>query len=336
MPVAALKSRILRAADGLGLNRVARHLLRNRLLALCYHAVVPDGTPDDPRTTIAVTQSQFRSQLQELRRNWTPVTEQDILNACAHEGPALPPNPVLVTFDDGFRNNLEYAAPLLEEHDVPAIFFISTGLVGSQRMLWTQEVTERLLAWPEHVPFPEPGVEALSTLPGSRAGRFAAAREIVRRCKGLPDTARRDYLARIRANEMNTREPWQETLYQFMSREEVRTLHERGFAIGAHTVDHPILTSLSQEALRGQLAESKAEVEQITGAPCLSLAYPNGGEDDYSHEVIRMAKTLGFRLGFTLRGRRNPRTIAPMEIDRVCVTRDMSFEAFKACAAGWR
>ena len=65
---------------------------------------------------------------------------------------------MLVTFDDGYRNNLTLAAPVLKSHDIPCIFHVATGYIDTPRMLWTTEVVLRLLRWPNAVvPTPDGG-----------------------------------------------------------------------------------------------------------------------------------------------------------------------------------
>ena len=70
----------------------------------------------------------FATVLRGLKRAGTPVSMNDILNH-RELGSPLPPRPFAVTFDDGFRNNLSVAAPVLVDEHVPATFYISTDFV---------------------------------------------------------------------------------------------------------------------------------------------------------------------------------------------------------------
>ena len=114
-----------------------------------------------------------------------------------------------------------------------------------------------------------------------------------------------------------------------MSWDEVRAIREYGFDLGAHTISHPILSSLTQEKLRDELRLSKEKIESETGNECFSLAYPNGGKADFNETVIKEASQAGFRIAFNLYEKRNLPLLDVMSIDRFCVTRDLSMLEFE-------
>lgn len=313
------------------MNAIARSAMRRRLLVLCYHAVISDDVPKDQRANIAVTQSQFELQLCELVRHWTPIAITGLSSAIYEKRP-LPSNAVLVTFDDGFRNNIEHAAPILQKYRIPAIFFLTTGLIGTKHLLWTQELVERIVAWPDGS-FPR--YAPLQTeLPCEPSKRLSFAAGVVAHCKRLPNSERTDFMEKLRKHELRIDAKWKQELYDFMSWDDVRELRDRGFEIGSHTVNHPILSSLASDELERQLKESKQKIECEIGRECTCFAYPNGGNLDVSDEVINMAIDTGFRLGFKLCGSLNPSNLKPLEIDRMCVTQDMSLRRFQLHASG--
>ena len=328
-----LKQAALRGTRLCGVNALCRCLARRRLTVLCYHSVVSDDVPYHPtRTRVAVTATQFREQLQIARRCFQPVSAEQVLR-CLDGQDSLPPRPLLVTFDDGFRNNLTYAALELERQGMPALFHVTTGYIGTSRLLWPYEVEERILQWTQpRLPMPgDRSSIALPTEPGSRA---AAAERVQQLCKTLQDDARQAYLDVLRAGgeyrvNGNLRE-----LHEFLTWDEVRELDRRGFAIGSHTVEHPILTRLPRERLQQELRDSKATIERQLGRACHSIAYPNGGPDDVSAEVFDAAAEAGFRFGFTVTGGRNPALMQPLAIDRICIVREMTIDAFHARLSG--
>ena len=304
-----IKRSVLTVAKFCGLFAVMRRLVRKRLLVLCYHSVISDDSPQDPRTNIAVTTRQFESQLQILHSCWRLVSLAE-LDAALHGTVELPNYSVMVTFDDGFRNNVTLAAPLLRQYGISATVFLTTGFIGTTNMLWTQEVTER-----------------------QRHLRIDVAHHrSPSRLKRLPNAERLAYLDELRVNSnLAMDSQWQRELYSFMDWNEARQLRSFGIDIGAHSVSHPILSSLSPDGLRQELSDCKAKIEHETGTPCFAIAYPNGGEADFNEAVMEECRKLGFRIGFNLLGRRNPllRDINPLSINRVCVTRDISLIEFE-------
>jgi peptidoglycan/xylan/chitin deacetylase (PgdA/CDA1 family) len=75
----------------------------------------------------------------------------------------------------------------------------------------------------------------------------------------------------------------------------VQSLHKAGMEIGGHTVHHPILASIPADEARREIAEGKAALEAMTGAPLRLFAYPNGKpHEDYLAEHVAMAREFGF------------------------------------------
>ncbi|MGL4942507.1 MAG: polysaccharide deacetylase family protein [Thermoguttaceae bacterium] len=297
------KNVVLALAKGVGVFAVLRSRTRGRLRVLCYHSVVADQTPIDPRANIAVTVSQFEQQLAFLKREWLPITLADLLAVLRGESP-LPERAVLVTFDDGFKNNFTLAAPLLKKYAVPATIFLTTGLIGTDGMLWTQEVVERH----RHL------TANFNTKPTATLKR-------------LPNAERLAYLEQLRSESRLVIDThWQRELYALMNWDDVRVLSQFGIDVGSHSVSHPILASLTPEDLEREVVESRATIERETGTSCLAIAYPNGGESDFNAAVIEACLRCGYQAGFNLSGRRNPQpaSMSPMSIDRICITRDLS------------
>ena len=306
-----IKRSVLTVAKTIGLFAALRRAVRRRLLVLCYHSVISDDAPQDPRTNIAVTTRQLEAQLQILRSRWNPISLAE-LDAALQGAVELPDFSVFVTFDDGFRNNITHAAPLLKKYGVPATVFLTTGLIGTDAMLWGQEITER----------------QLNLQPGRRLLPSKSTAEL----KQLPNVERLQYIDELRANsELVINSDWQWELYSFMDWDEVRQLASFGIDIGAHTVSHPILSSLPPDELRQELSACKTKIEQESGKSCYAIAYPNGGAADFNATVMAECQKQGFRISFSLSGRRNPplRDMNPMSVDRVCVTRDVSLIEFE-------
>ncbi|MGL6194523.1 MAG: polysaccharide deacetylase family protein [Thermoguttaceae bacterium] len=274
--------------------------LAKRLVVLCYHSIVSENSPLNQRTNIAVTTTIFEQQLALLKKEWFPISLADLKEALLN-GKTLPNHSVLITFDDGFRNNLTLAAPLLKKYEIPAVVFLTTGLIGTDQLLWTQEVAERQRRSHAQI------------IPTSELKR-------------LPNSERLAYLENLRQNStLEISEDWQRELYTFLNWDEVRQIRNFGVDIGAHTVSHPILTSLSQEELHQELIKSKQKIESEIDAECFTIAYPNGGQDDINDTVLNECKNCGFQLGFNLYNCRNlPQSeINPLSINRICVTRDL-------------
>ena len=137
-----------------GINR-ARKLLRqilplyrvfHRCIILLYHRVA--DVTSDPQL-LCVSKTHFAEHLEYLRRHYHPMSLQDLKTAIS--AGKIPRYGVVVTFDDGYADNLWNAKPILERYDVPATVFVTTGYVGQNREFWWDDL-ERLLLLPEKLP----------------------------------------------------------------------------------------------------------------------------------------------------------------------------------------
>ena len=329
----ALKYLIFQAAGIFGINATFRWYLRNRLLVLCYHGVVSRSPPEDGFLyRNAVSTQEFEKQLKTLVHLFHPISVNDLIKH-AKDSTSPPGRSVLITFDDGFRNNSENAAPILKRLGIPAAFFVTTGYIGSDRILWTQEVVEIILGWSsEEIPLP--GIESTVKVPGDKTGRIALSETIRKRCKTLSDEERSKYVNELRNCVPDLNLAPRKELYTFMTWDDVRSLGKQGFEIGSHTVEHPILTKLSADRLKQELISSKRKIEEEVGLPCRVITYPNGGHSDYSQEVITQTEDAGYDLAFTLTEETNPGTLNRYAISRVNVVSGVPHAVFHTRISG--
>lgn len=336
MHIRSLSKRLLSTvARWKSLNAVLRRRFRRHLVVLCYHGIVAGNNSVDPgRRVGAVTTDEFREHLATIVRYYTPVSAVDVMEA-VHGSGTLPDYAILLTFDDGLRNNFVNAAPILEQFGLPALFCVTTSMVDTGCLLWTHELYERILSW-NHAVLPMPDNLTETRVPGTFECRTMLASRIRELCKRIPDAARCAYLERLRGGaELSMPDACRE-LYEVMTWDEVRELVSRGFEVGSHTVSHPILTRLSRQQVARELAESKARIEDVVGRACFSIAYPNGGRADVSASVVGDASKAGYVLGFTLSGRltRSGASVSALEIGRVCIVPGLTRNAFRARLSG--
>jgi peptidoglycan/xylan/chitin deacetylase (PgdA/CDA1 family) len=327
-----LRGRLPSAAQCLGLNTAFRTCMQKRLLVLCYHEVVPDELSRDVLlydTGIGVTE--FSRQIEELTRLFQPISVAQLRNWRTGNG-IVPRNPVLVTFDDGYRNNLTYAAPVLQKFGIPALINICTGYVGQKRMLWPHEIFWRVLSWPKRV-IPMPGNRREVRVSGDIWERMALAYELREFCKRLPGALRREYLALLREYDAP---PPNDEVCSFLSWEELRILKDRGFEVGSHSVEHPILTLLDRGQLDHELRDSKRVIEEQTGGECICFAYPNGGTMDISSTVTEAVHNAGYSFAFVVTGRLASASADPFVLDRVHVQGAISLADFQSRISGFR
>jgi peptidoglycan/xylan/chitin deacetylase (PgdA/CDA1 family) len=268
--------------------------VRNTLV-LGYHRVAE--VSHDP-FDICITPQHFVEQLEVLRRYAHPVSLQELVRKLTDGN--LPPKAVVLTIDDGYVDNLDYAKPVLERYQIPATIFVVTGNLG--REFWWDEL-ERMLMSPVELP------EQLSlTLRGSTYewvisnedhgalhkdtswSRERLLWSVYQQLLPLAPTELEMAMGQLRA--WVGPEAYGVASSRAVTAEELMRLSANGLVeIGAHTVAHPVLTELSSEAQREEIQESKAYLDDLLGQPVTSFAYPNGL---YSDDTLTIVREVGF------------------------------------------
>lgn len=255
----------------------------NRLLILIYHRVHADP---DPMLPGEVDAERFDSQMGLLRRYCHPMPLAD--GVAGLRAGKLPPRAVAVTFDDGYADNVTVALPILQRHSIKATFFIATGFLDGGRM-WNDTVIEavrRAAGGELDLRVLDLKVEPL----GDPAARGALAEKILRKVKHLHPTAR---LAKVEALKVQVGASLPGDL--MMTSAQLCRLSDAGMLIGAHTINHPILCTLSDEEALAEIRDSRSRLEQITAQSVMVFAYPNGRPDvDYTRRDRDLVESLGF------------------------------------------
>ncbi len=254
-----------------------------KLSILIYHRVLDTSDPLQPGI---VDRSLFDRQMWGISRFFRVLPLAEAVNRL-RKG-TLPRRALCVTFDDGYRDNVEVALPILRKHCVHATFFIATGFLGGGCM-WNDRVIEAVRGLNgDRVDLKEFTGQQFDLPVGLRA-RGSVLQAILRAIKHLPFTQREAAVAFIEKQAGRT-------IPDLMVREpDIRALLRGGMDIGAHTVNHPILSRLPVMEARREIAASKQTLESVTGHPVRLFAYPNGNPGlDYGEAHVAMVRELGF------------------------------------------
>ncbi|HXH84022.1 MAG TPA: polysaccharide deacetylase family protein, partial [Candidatus Tectomicrobia bacterium] len=265
---------------------------------LTYHRVNDDADPFFPALPTRV----FERHMAYVASVYRVLTVEELVERQAER--RVPRNALAITFDDGYRDTLTHAAPILARHGLPATVFVTTGCIGTGEIPWFDVLAMALRETPHAgivAPWGEPiGLER-------RAERTRALERLQRHFKSLPEDRFAPeldaVLAALGAPEPALFKDW------MLSWEDVHALAGLGFSIGAHTITHPILSRLGERRAWAEIAGSRQAI-QAAGQPApRAFAYPNGGADDYTPAVVRLVERAGFRCAVTTRGGLNgPRT----------------------------
>lgn len=271
------------------------------LTVLTYHRVAePEAAGDLDAGVIDVTPQQLDRQLRYLRRWLDVVSLEDVL-AWRRGSRALPRNPVLVTFDDGYRDNHDVALPILRRHGVRATFFVAVDYVRERRLYWWDRVAllvnrsarARLqLDYPEPLDLPLRDARA-------RAVAVRRVQRIVKDRRGLDLPCLLAELERAAGVTVDREEERRLAEQTVMTWDHVLALRDAGMDVQSHTRSHRVLQTLDDEDLTRELRGSREELECVLGRPVLAVSYPVGKPLGNDERIKRAVRDCGYELGFS-------------------------------------
>jgi len=277
------------------------------LIAVNYHYLRPRF--DGPYAGIhGSTPEQFRDQLEMLGQLGEFVAP-DRVRAAIHGRANLPEVAVLITFDDGLREQWEFAWPVLHGASVPAIFFVNTGPIEDH----TVSVVHKIHLLRSQIP-PAEFARYIAERLGREtleSGQFFDEQAAQRQYRYDDDeTARLKYLLNF-GLEPTFRDAMIHELFQevftceasvskqlYMGREEISSLAEFE-AVGSHAHQHAPLARCSMDEAATLVGDSVDWIEQKTGFRPYALSYPYGTRTSVDRRVAEEAKRQGIEFAFT-------------------------------------
>jgi peptidoglycan/xylan/chitin deacetylase (PgdA/CDA1 family) len=280
--------------------------MTDRLLVLGWHNV--DSTWLFPSRPGAGPRGMER-QLRFLRRSTNVVDLRQALAALA-TGRPLPARAVAITFDDGYRDQLELAVPMLERLGLPATFFLIPGVLSRTVRPWWELIAWAFMHATREVVSWEGTTMTLRT-PAERRSALLAVTERLKRRPGVTREAALEELIGALAPEGHPSDD-----QMFLDWEGARRLTRGRLTIASHTLHHGILSQEEEQAQQHDLLLSKQQLEQELDVSVDLLAYPNGRLGDYDHMTIAAASRAGYTHAITtLPGWNRPST-PPYEVLR--------------------
>lgn len=271
-----------------------------------YHRVTHPGP--DP-WGLRVTPAHLAGHFEVLQQRARSLRLRDLIPALQRG--AVPPQTVVVTFDDGYADNLENARPLMERYDIPATFFLVSGNLASGDPFWWDEV-ERVFLYPGTLPtrlsleiagvvqewdlgeashYPEEvailhnGWRAGQSAPSTRQSVYYSVWDMLRPLAAGPRRAAIEQLVSWAGSRAAGRHE-----ARLLSPSEARSLGGSDLVeIGAHSVTHPMLDTLPPARQQLEIEQSKANLEEMIGEPVTSFAYPHGAHTAETAALVRNA-----------------------------------------------
>ena len=298
----ALKRLCAQLVDRSGASRVVLGL-RARLgspwlTVLTYHRVLdgPEDRFDDG--VVDATPAAFSEQVEFLARHFTFVGIDDLCRRA--RGGSLPKNPLLITFDDGYRDNYREVLPILQRHGARAAFFIATSFVSERRVFWWDRISyavKRSRRTRIQLRVPAPLAVDLDGV----AARRRAIQVLTRLIKNQFALDVPAYLADIdRACDVEWTPALERSIADelVMTWDEVRALAAAGMDVESHTRTHRLLHLLPIEEVDTELRGSSDDLLREIGRRPRAISYPVGHAIAGRPGLCAAVRDAGYELGF--------------------------------------
>lgn len=296
-----LKAKVWRILAGLycasGMGWI-RH--RGRVVILTYHRVVSDHMVRDEHIQpgMYVRGQSFEAHITYLRKRFTIISLDELLDLWQTNRLNSHQSYCVITFDDGWRDNYQFAFPILVKHRIPATIFLATDFIGTARWFWPDHMMLLLEKAREYTS----GVadrEAVSTVLAETIGvTLSAAEGIFRRiesgdpidpdaiielCKGVDVDRIHQIIDRLsRALRMDL--PTHRVLLNW---DEVREMAGKGVTFGSHSGSHRIMTQIPLSEVKTELINSRKTMLEQGIKPVPVFCYPNGNFDRDIQGLVR-------------------------------------------------
>ncbi|MCC6491844.1 MAG: polysaccharide deacetylase family protein [Pirellulales bacterium] len=293
---------------------------RQHAVVLLYHHIRADDETRLPLSQVeeGVSETAFSRQLGAFCR-WYRPCEPAELHAALYGDTSLDDDRLLVTFDDGYRDNRTLAAPILRSHGISGLVFIATGFIESSQRFWWVELNESIRALNErsladacelcngssHI-----SAHLHEGQLGSHAGRRQLRIGVASVLGSLPEAKRQAELGAL----TEAAGPGDEETLPLLTWDEIRDMQGEGFQFGAHTVSHPLLSRLPDDRLESEVRDSAAAIAAQVGADPGAFAYPHGDVDDRVKQSVQAA---GFEAAYAA----NPGVATPGKTDVLRIPR---------------
>jgi peptidoglycan/xylan/chitin deacetylase (PgdA/CDA1 family) len=289
-------------------------------IILMYHRVTQSA---QDCWLLNVSPKHFQEHMEVIKKHCFPIKLEELNKT----NPRFNKKKVVLTFDDGYADNFYQAKPILERYEIPATFFVVSGMIDSKEEYWWDELEK--IIFEDDIVFPEKyriGVQECFW-PRSTTSREQLLEGLASVLRPADFYVRRDFMRYLRS--LNGK-----VLPRHLpltKQELIQMANCRLFEIGAHTVTHPTLANMTEEEQEQEISESKEYLEDILNRPIASFAYPYGSYSDLSIEVL---KRLKFNAACTVTISPVYNTYDPYQLPRFTV-RDWSGDEFERHLKQW-
>lgn len=329
--------RLAEGLAGIGAIGMLESLPRKpQLMVINYHRIGNSTMTDLDPGVFSTDSNGLDSHIKALRRRFTFISPSEALDVV--EMRVTPKEPLLLlTFDDGYRDNLTQAYPVLESNGLKAIFFVVTSYLESPQVPWWDRLARlvrAIAARNSSTTVAMPDNRKLEITPFNLQHSIRQVLACFKTCNPSEQQKFEIVLIKLAGTDSpeirTTDYPGKDSVGisdsdLMMTWGDVKTLHSAGMTIGAHSHTHRILSSLDKASQHDEIRSSKRILENHLNSQIDFLAFPDGKRETFNSETMREAQDAGFRAAFSFYGGTNlAGNIRPFDIRRSSIAHHAS------------
>lgn len=291
----------------------------NKLAIFLFHGIINKNTKSIRNyNNKHIFKERFINIIESLVRNGNPVSMSEVIEYC--NGKYLPKKSFAITFDDGFKNNLDNGLPILEKYNVPATIYTTTNFIEMNQMSWIDRIEwafEKKDTFSLNLPWNNFSVKVSSYKIKKEV--LEQIRDMVKKNKEYnPNILADDIQLQLNLPLINSNSS---ELDQKLSWDDLRLLISNPkITIGGHTHTHKILSYLNKKDLEFEISNSVNLLKKNLKMPCIHFSYPEGLEYCYNKNVILCLKKNGIQCCPTALHGLNQLHSDPFQLKRITVT----------------
>jgi peptidoglycan/xylan/chitin deacetylase (PgdA/CDA1 family) len=266
------------------------------ILALCYHRVGDNPSAWRDRSVWSTTTAGFKGQIQFLKKHFDVIGPDDLPAIVSRRRGRY----VLITFDDGYRDNYTEAFPILRSLGVGATFFVTTGFLDNPTISPWDEIAWMVRSCRSSEVPAGPWLSTPVIL--DEPERDVAVYFLRTRYTSLPGDQTAAYLDNLAEATGSGRFQATDVAETWMTWDMLREMKAAGMWIGGHTVNHPVLSRISREKQLQEISDCGRRIREELGKPMTCFSYPVGNRQAFSAETQSCLQQAGVSFGFSYYG----------------------------------
>ncbi|MBN1872025.1 MAG: polysaccharide deacetylase family protein [Candidatus Omnitrophica bacterium] len=265
-----------------------------KLTILLYHGVTDIASSGiENYSGKHCNRAEFNNEMEFIKKNCNILSMDDVITHFSKRK-VFPENSVVVTFDDGFKNNYTIALPILSRLSIPATFYVCPGIIGTDDMFWVDKLEDCINRTKKDVIEIEISGKSERFPLTDREKRIFALESIKRHCKSVSNAEKDGILESLTVEAEVEPDVNASENYRAMTWDDIVDLNRHpGINVGGHSFTHTILSALSADEMKTEITRSIEMLETHLKTKVRHYSYPEGQEKHYNTAIIEFLKECG-------------------------------------------